>query len=217
MVQDNHCWELENRGCLLSALYKCCGAIQVLASPPVGPKNKARDPGLDSGKDPVPATGLSLCCRELAQVREKCLLPADRSQTSDVPLPETVGVRESKAGRLLPRVAFANRKEWVGASRGCPLLDCKIQLTGGAGCVDGLSLTVNQFPLPSSVRSMRIISSKLNGRAPRRPNTETWFPLSSTARSRSSGLEIASASPLVLNVAINTGFGRGLNPAYSGT
>lgn len=40
------------------------------------------------------------------------------------------------------------------------------------GCVIGASVTANQSPLPFSVRSMRMISSKLNGLAPRRPNTE---------------------------------------------
>ena len=80
----------------------------------------------------------------------------------------------------------------------------------------GESVTRNQSPRPSLVRSMRTSSSNVNGRAPRRPNTEIWFPLSSTARSRSSGLEIASASPFVLNIAINCGNGRGLKPAYSG-
>ena len=46
--------------------------------------------------------------------------------------------------------------------------------------------------------------------------TEIWLPLSSTARSRSSAFETPSASPFVLNVAISTGRGLGLNPAYSG-
>ena len=42
-------------------------------------------------------------------------------------------------------------------------------------------------------RYIRCISSRFNGRPPRRPNTATWLPLSSTARSRSSPFEIASA------------------------
>ena len=42
-----------------------------------------------------------------------------------------------------------------------------------AGCVCGESLTVKKLPFPSSVRSIRIISSKVNGRAPRRPKTAT--------------------------------------------
>jgi len=41
------------------------------------------------------------------------------------------------------------------------------------GGVKGKSVTLNQSPRPSFVRSIRIISSNVNGRAPRRPNTET--------------------------------------------
>jgi hypothetical protein len=37
----------------------------------------------------------------------------------------------------------------------------------------GRSVTLNQSPLPSLVRSIRSISSYVNGLAPRRPNTET--------------------------------------------
>src|ERR1700752_2692904 len=82
--------------------------------------------------------------------------------------------------------------------------------------IRGYYFTWNHSPRPSFVFNILNISSYVNGRAPRRPNTETLFPLSSTARSRSRGFEIARASPFVLNVAISTGLGLGLNPAYSG-
>ena len=52
-------------------------------------------------------------------------------------------------------------------------------------------------PLPSGRRYIRCISSRFNGRPPRRPNTATWLPLSSTARSRSSPFEIARAGSWV--------------------
>ena len=56
----------------------------------------------------------------------------------------------------------------------------------------------------------------LNGRPPRRPNTATWCPVSSTARSRSSPFEIASAGPPVWCVAMSCGAGRGLKPKAPG-
>src|SRR5690606_28943585 len=45
------------------------------------------------------------------------------------------------------------------------------------------SLTFHGTPL--RVRNSRSISSRVNGREPRRPNTAIWPPVSSTARSRS--------------------------------
>ena len=54
------------------------------------------------------------------------------------------------------------------------------------------------------------------GRAPRRPKTANWSPLSSTARSRSMPRETASASPRVCRVAMSCGTGRGLKPRKAG-
>src|SRR5712692_1299877 len=72
-----------------------------------------------------------------------------------------------------------------------------------------LLVTVYSFP---SCRYNRSISRRLNGREPLRPNTASWLPLSSTARSRSRPFESAMAGPLVLYVAISSGCGSGLNP-----
>src|SRR5215831_324467 len=82
----------------------------------------------------------------------------------------------------------------------------------GLHCCLPVSVTV--YSLPSFMYSF-CISSSLNGRAPRRPKTASWLPLSSTARSRSSPFESAIASPLVLNVAISSGAGFGLKPQRS--
>src|SRR6185295_4291437 len=82
------------------------------------------------------------------------------------------------------------------------------------GFVFGLSLTRKSFP---SRTYSRRCSSRLNGRAPTRPKTASWLPLSSTARSRSSGLLIVSAWPAVGYVAISSGLTRGLKPPNCGT
>src|SRR5580658_1022119 len=79
---------------------------------------------------------------------------------------------------------------------------------GGPG---GLFVTVYNCPLPVCIY-IASISFLLNGRDPRRLNTVTWLPLSSTARSRSRPLEMARAGPFVLNVAINFGVSLGLKP-----
>ena len=57
---------------------------------------------------------------------------------------------------------------------------------------NGSSLTVHRFP---SRRYILCCSSRFNGRAPTRPNTAIWLPLSSTARSRSRPFETARAWP----------------------
>ena len=61
-------------------------------------------------------------------------------------------------------------------------------------------------------------SSAFKGRAPTRPNTPIWLPDSSTARSRSTPLEMALAlAPKgSLKLAISRGVGRGLKPAFPG-
>ena len=57
-------------------------------------------------------------------------------------------------------------------------------------------------------------SVAFSGRAPTRPNTPSWLPDSSTARSRSTPFEIvrALAPSGSLKLAISRGVGRGLNP-----
>src|SRR5579872_1446249 len=77
----------------------------------------------------------------------------------------------------------------------------------------GSSVTVYSLP---SRKYMRCISCWLKGRAPRRPSTVIWLPLSSTPRSRSMPFEMASADPRVRRLAINLGVGRGLNPEKLG-
>src|SRR5438067_1724936 len=57
----------------------------------------------------------------------------------------------------------------------------------------GASDTLKYSPVPSLVRRSRITSSKPKGRAPRRPKTAIWLPLSSAARSRSRPFEMPTA------------------------
>jgi transcriptional regulator with XRE-family HTH domain len=78
--------------------------------------------------------------------------------------------------------------------------------TAGPG---GASVTVQS--LPSRMYILRC-SSPLRGRAPLRPKTPIWLPVSSTARSRSTPRESATAGPCVWYVATSFGVGRGENP-----
>ena len=76
--------------------------------------------------------------------------------------------------------------------------------------MSGSSLTFHGTP--RLVRNSRSISCRVKGREPSRPNTAIWPPVSSTARSRSSPLESASAGEGVLAQAISSGFGAGEKP-----
>ena len=115
-------------------------------------------------------------------------------------------------GRRSDRCRPARQGRFAGSFRSLALCGSASSPT----CQSGLPVSAPSRPCRRGAGTTGASPRALNGREPRRPNTAIWPPVSSTARSRSSPLDSASAGERVSRQAISCGFGSGLKAVELG-